>query len=262
MMPELEQNALQVNALRALRLMDLTSLNDTDTAADIRALATAAQTPFGPPAALCVYPRFIAVAKQQLAELNLTNVKIATVANFPHGAADVAQAVQQCLEAAALGADEIDVVFPYQALMAGNAAIGLELVSACRAALDKSVLLKVIIESGELKTPALIQQASEISIEAGANFIKTSTGKVPVNATLAAAEIMLNTIKNSGKAVGFKAAGGVRSAQEAADYLALADTILGENWVSAATWRFGASSLLGSLLLTLQQGVSLDAQGY
>jgi deoxyribose-phosphate aldolase len=146
--------------------------------------------------------------------------------------------------------------------MAGNAAIGLELVSACRAALDKSVLLKVIIESGELKTPALIQQASEISIEAGANFIKTSTGKVPVNATLAAAEIMLNAIKNSGKAVGFKAAGGVRSAQEAADYLALADAILGENWVSAATWRFGASSLLGSLLLTLQQGVSLDAQGY
>ncbi|MBY0345383.1 MAG: deoxyribose-phosphate aldolase [Neisseriaceae bacterium] len=261
-MTELSQKVLQSSALSALHFMDLTSLNDTDTPADIQALARAAQTPFGSPAALCVYPAFILTAKQQLAELNLDSVKIATVANFPHGAANVGQAVQQTLSAAALGADEVDLVFPYEALKAGNAAIGLEMVNACRAALEKSVLLKVIIESGELKTPALIQQASEISIEAGADFIKTSTGKVPVNATLAAAEIMLKTIKNSGKPVGFKAAGGVRSAQDAADYLALADAIMGEHWVNASTWRFGASSLLGSLLLTLQQGVLLETKGY
>ncbi len=128
--------------------------------------------------------------------------------------------------------------------------MGRQLVEQSRAAVGDKIL-KVIIESGELQDPALIRQASEISIAAGAHFIKTSTGKVPVNATLQAAEIMIQAIHDSGKAVGFKAAGGVRSAADAAAYLAIADRIMGPTWASAATFRFGASSLLGNLLTTL-----------
>jgi len=141
-------------------------------------------------------------------------------------------------------------VFPYRALMAGNETVGRKLVELCRAATGDKVL-KVIVESGELKDPALIRRASEISIAAGAQFIKTSTGKVPVNATLAAAEIMIQTICDSRSHVGFKAAGGVRTAQDAAAYLAIADRIMGPGWASPATFRFGASSLLGNLLTTL-----------
>jgi len=111
--------------------------------------------------------------------------------------------------------------------------------------------LKVIIESGELGTPELIRQASLIAINAGADFIKTSTGKVAVNATLEAARVMLEAIRDSGRDCGFKAAGGVKTAAEAAEYLALADSLLGPDWVSAEHFRFGASSLLASLEATL-----------
>ena len=115
-------------------------------------------------------------------------------------------------------------------------------------------LLKVIIETGELKDEALIKQASTFAIEAGADFIKTSTGKVPVNATPEAAEIMLKVIRDMDVAdrVGFKPAGGVKTAEDAAQYLAMADEILGEDWVSSAHYRFGASSLLTNLLNTLE----------
>ena len=123
-------------------------------------------------------------------------------------------------------------------------------------------MLKVIIESGELKTPELIRSASEIAIAAGADFIKTSTGKVAVNATPEAAKIMLEVIKEKNPAVGFKAAGGVKNAEQAADYLALAESVLGENWVSAKTFRFGASSLLGSLLQTLGHQSHTSSSAY
>lgn len=241
-------------AQRALSLMDLTTLNDDDTEASVSALCRKAAGPAGKVAAVCVYPRFVSVAKRTLREMGATDVRIATVTNFPHGNPDVAAAVEETRAAVAFGADEVDVVFPYRALMAGNAELGARLVSACKQACGRDVLLKVIIESGELKSPALIRQASLIAIDAGADFIKTSTGKVAVNATLEAAEIMLQAILDSGRDCGFKAAGGVRSAEEAASYLALSARLMGDAWIDARHFRFGASSLLASLESTLGFG--------
>ena len=256
-MPDLQQAAQ-----RALQLMDLTTLNDNDTDASVIALCHQAKSPAGHTAAVCVYPRFVPVARKTLKEIGAVDIKIATVTNFPHGNDDIGIAVAETKAAAAYGADEVDVVFPYRALMAGNQEIGFELVKACKAACGDDVMLKVIIESGELKTPELIRAASEIAISAGADFIKTSTGKVAVNATPEAAKIMLEVIKEKNPAIGFKAAGGVKNAQQAADYLALAESVLGENWVSAKTFRFGASSLLGSLLQTLGHQSQTSSSAY
>lgn len=253
---------LQDTARLALSLMDLTSLNDTDSDSVIETLCRQANSPAGTPAAVCVFPAFISVALKTLSTEGIAQVKVATVTNFPHGNDDIASAVAETRDAVASGAHEVDVVFPYKALMNGNNDIGFDLVKQCKSACGDAVQLKVIIESGELKTPELIKQASEISIAAGADFIKTSTGKVPVNATLEAAEIMITAIKESGKSVGFKAAGGVRSAEEAADYLALAERIMGKAWVTPENFRFGASSLLNSLLKTLGHDAKSGSSNY
>ncbi|WP_261816770.1 deoxyribose-phosphate aldolase [Vibrio gallicus] len=243
---------LKVAALRALKLMDLTTLNDDDTDQKVIDLCHAAKTPVGSTAAICIYPRFIPIAKKTLREQGSDNVTIATVTNFPHGNDDIDIAVAETKAAVAYGADEVDVVFPYRALMAGNADVGFELVKQCKAACG-DILLKVIIETGELKEEALIKQASEICIKAGADFIKTSTGKVPVNATPEYARMMLEVIRDMGVTnVGFKPAGGVRSAEDAAQYLAMADDILGDSWADRRHYRFGASSLLTNLLNTLE----------
>ena len=256
-MPDLQQ-AAQL----ALQLMDLTTLNDNDTDAAVIALCQQAKTAAGSTAAVCVYPRFVPIARKTLRQIGAYNVRIATVTNFPHGNDDIEIAVAETRAAVAYGADEVDVVFPYKALMAGDQAVGFELVKACKAACGEAVLLKVIIESGELKTPELIRLASEIAIVAGADFIKTSTGKVPVNATLEAAKIMLDVIKEKNPAVGFKAAGGVKNAAQAAEYLALATSILGDKWISTRTFRFGASSLLADLLATLGHQSQAASSGY
>lgn len=245
---------LTAAAQRALSLMDLTTLNDDDTDAKVTALCHQAKSPAGQTAAICIYPRFIPLARKVLREQGTPEVRIATVTNFPHGNDDIEIALAETNAAIAYGADDVDVVFPYRALMTGNTQVGFDMVKACKEACAKhNVLLKVIIESGELKDPALIRQASEISIKAGADFIKTSTGKVPVNATPETAEIMMTVIRDMGvgKTVGFKPAGGVRTAEEAAQYLAMADRIMGEGWADSRHFRFGASSLLASLLNTL-----------
>lgn len=249
-------NPLQRDAKTALGLMDLTSLNDDDTDARIEALCKQANTPVGSPAAVCVYPAFIATARKTLAAEGLKDVLIATVTNFPDGSDDIERAVSETRAAVAAGAHEVDVVLPYRSLMAGNSEVAHDLVAACKAACGASSLLKVIIESGELKEPHLIRQASDIAIAAGADFIKTSTGKVAVNATLEAADIMLQAIRDSGRQVGFKAAGGIKTTEDAQAYLALAARIMGPGWVSPATFRFGASSLLNNLLETLGQAGS------
>ncbi|ANO32203.1 deoxyribose-phosphate aldolase [Vibrio breoganii] len=244
---------LKAAALRALKLMDLTTLNDDDTDQKVIDLCHAAKSAVGNTAAVCIYPRFVPIAKKTLREQGSPDVKIATVTNFPHGNDDIDIAVAETKAAVAYGADEVDVVFPYRALMAGNAEVGFELVKQCKAACG-DILLKVIIETGELKEEALIKQASEICIKAGADFIKTSTGKVPVNATPEYARMMLEVIRDMGVAetVGFKPAGGVRTAEDAAQYLAMADDILGGSWVDSRHYRFGASSLLTNLLNTLE----------
>lgn len=252
-------------AQRALQLMDLTTLNDDDTDEKVIALCHQAKSPAGNTAAICIYPRFIPVARKALREQGTPEIRIATVTNFPHGNDDLAIALAETRAAIAYGADEVDVVFPYRALMAGNRQIGFDLVKACKDACDEAgVLLKVIIESGELKDPALIRAASEIAIDAGADFIKTSTGKVPVNATPETAAIMMSVIRDKGvqQQVGFKPAGGVRSAEDAAHYLQLADDILGAGWADARHFRFGASSLLASLLNTLGHTTTAGKAGY
>ena len=253
-------------AQQALSLMDLTTLNENDTDEKVIALCQQANTEFGTPAAVCVYPRFVPIARKTLKAQGIEQVKIATVTNFPHGNDDIEIALAETKAAIAYGADEVDVVFPYRALMAGNEQVGFELVKQCKqACAAHHVLLKVIIETGELKSAELIRKASEISIKAGADFIKTSTGKVAVNATLEAAKIMLETIRDLGVAdhVGFKAAGGVKTSEEAKEYLTLAEQLLGKEWVNAQHFRFGASSLLANLLATLNnQQANLATTGY
>ncbi len=235
----------------ALSLMDLTSLTNEESEQDIIELCQQAQSSAGNTAAICIYPKYIPLAKKQLALQGGNEIKIATVTNFPHGNADIEKAVSETQEAIALGADEVDVVFPYRALISGDEDVGFELVQACKKACGKHILLKVIIESGELKTDDLILKASEIAISAGADFIKTSTGKVPVNATLTAAKVMLTAIKNNNPNVGFKAAGGVRNVDDAEKYLSLVMDTLGASWLNASHFRFGASGLLTNLLATI-----------
>ena len=198
---------LKAAALRALKLMDLTTLNDDDTDAKVISLCHDAKSAVGNTAAICIYPRFIPIAKKTLREQGTPDVRIATVTNFPHGNDDIDIAVAETKAAVAYGADEVDVVFPYPAVMAGNEEVGFELVKQCKAACG-DILLKVIIETGELKEEALIKKASEISIKAGADFIKTSTGKVPVNATPEYARMMLEVIRDMdvAESVGFKPA--------------------------------------------------------
>ncbi|MFD2166669.1 deoxyribose-phosphate aldolase [Thalassotalea euphylliae] len=239
-------------AKQSISLMDLTSLTDNETSEDIIALCHQAHNQGGDTAAICIYPRFIPLAKKTLSDVGAAHIKIATVTNFPHGNDDIDIAVAETKAAIAYGADEVDLVFPYKALMSGNEQLGFDMVSACKQACSTSnVLLKVIIESGELGEESLIRKASEICINAGADFIKTSTGKVPVNATLASAKVMITAIKDSGKKVGFKAAGGVKTTEDAAEYIELAKQIMDDSWVTPDNFRFGASSLLAALLGTL-----------
>ena len=252
---------LQKSAKEAIGLMDLTTLNEDDTDIKIISLCHQAKTAVGNTAAICIYPRFIPVARKTLREQGTADIKIATVTNFPHGNDDIEIAVAETRESIAYGADEVDVVFPYKALIDGNESVGYELVKACKEVCGDT-LLKVIIESGELKTPERIKRASEIAIEAGADFIKTSTGKVLVNATLEAAEVMLTVIKEKNPNIGFKAAGGVKDAQTAKAYLDLAKEILGEDWVSPEHFRFGASSLLKNLLAELGLSDKESTEGY
>ncbi len=246
-------------AQQALSLMDLTSLTDQESSEDIIKLCQQANSVAGKTAAICLYPRFIPLAKKQLQQQNTPDIKIATVTNFPHGNDDINIAVAETKAAIAYGADEVDLVFPYRALIAGNNQVGFDMVSACKKACPGNVKLKVIIESGELKTSSLIQQASEIAIAAGCDFIKTSTGKVIINATPEAAKVMLTAIKDHNPRVGFKAAGGVKSADDAAIYLDMATNILGDDWLSSDHFRFGASSLLTNLLATLTNKPQIPA---
>jgi deoxyribose-phosphate aldolase len=247
---EIEKKAAKL----AINLMDLTSLTDQETSEDIKKLCLQAKSGGGNTAAICIFPRFIPLAKKLLLQQGTPDIKIATVTNFPHGNDDVTIAVAETKAAIAYGADEVDVVFPYKALIAGDIHAGLDLIEACKEVCPKKVLLKVIIETGELKTPELIKLASEVAIRAGADFIKTSTGKVSINATPDAAKIMLEVIKatnNETIDTGFKAAGGVKNLGDALVYLTLAHDILGDSWTDSSHFRFGASSLLTNLLSTL-----------
>jgi len=231
---------LKAAARTALACLDLTSLNDADTAADIDALCQRAQTAHGPVAAVCVWPRFVAQARAALP----ASIKVAAVANFPDGALDLQRALADVAEIALAGGDEVDVVLPYRTLLADQPTEVAEFLSEVRFA-SRPLTLKVIIESGELETADLIAQATRLALAAGADFVKTSTGKTRVGATPAAAGVMLKEIAASGlPAAGFKASGGVRSVADAASYIAQTEAALGAAALNPQRLRFGASGLL------------------
>lgn len=238
-MTEFEAGAV---ARRALPLLDLTDLGETCTEPRIDALCRDAKR--GGVAAICVWPRFIEQGARALAG---TGIRIATVINFPDGGEDCARATDDTAEALRDGADEIDLVLPYRALLRGEAAIARDMVEAVRDTCG-SAILKVILETGELADPDRIREASRIALEAGADFLKTSTGKSAVSATPEAAEAMLDEIRASGRPAGLKVSGGLRSIADAATYLALADRLMGPAWVNPKTFRLGASSLFAALI--------------
>lgn len=233
-------------ARRALPLLDFTDLSDSSTAAAVAALCGAARA--SGVAAICVWPRFVAQAARALSG---SGVRIATVINFPAGGEDTARAVTDTQTALADGADEIDLVLPYRALHDGRLEVARTMVEAVRA-VCAGVNLKVILETGILETPDLIDEASRLALSAGADMLKTSTGKTAVSATPEAAEIMLQAIRDGGGRQGLKVSGGIRTVADAALYLALADRIMGPDWASPETFRIGASALHGALVTALE----------
>ena len=235
---------LVADAKLALSLMDLTSLNDNDDEHSITALIDSIDPEVGLPAAICVYPQFVGLVKAQLQQKGWSTIKVATVTNFPSGAEPLAQVLAHTEQAIAAGADEIDLVLPYQQFIAGDPDTPWQYVHSSKACCNGRAKLKVIIESGVLEKSKTIEEATTLAIVAGADFVKTSTGKVATNATPEAASAMLKAIKASGKPVGFKASGGVKSVAQAQTYLQLAADIMGPQWLTPANFRFGASSLL------------------
>ncbi len=227
-----------IEAARIIGLIDLTSLGDADTEATVNALCDKAVTVKGPVAAVCVMPALVALAAERLEG---TGVRIATVANFPAGDPDPDAAAREVEAAVAEGADEVDVVAPWRAALDGDYGAISALVAACAAECGQ---LKVILETGSHPDPAKTRIIAEHALEAGAAFLKTSTGKRGPGASLDATRILLQV---AGRRAGVKAAGGIRTRAEAADYVALADRCQ-DAPATAGTFRIGASSLLDDLL--------------
>lgn len=228
----------------ALACLDLTSLNDGDTEADVIALCARAHGLHGTVAAVCVWPRFAALARRELP----AGIAVAAVANFPDGGADIARAVRDARAIVEAGAQEVDVVLPFAHLMQGNERAVADLLGAVRQACDRLVL-KVILETGVLVDETLIARASQLALDAGADFLKTSTGKTPISATPAAATVMLKAIAADPRHahVGFKASGGIRTVADATVYFALVEQIPGVQALSPKRFRIGASSLLNDI---------------
>jgi deoxyribose-phosphate aldolase len=244
-------------AARVLPLVDLTALGDETGANAVDTLCARALD--AGVAAVCVWPRFLPIAK---ARLGHSAVRLATVANFPDGSDDIARAARETADALLAGADEVDVVAPIQAILDGDLGLVTELVQACRAKAPERTL-KVILETGRLAEPARIAAAARAAVMAGADFLTTSTGKHGQGATLEAAAVLLAVIEEAEGRVGLKVSGGIRTTQQAAQYLHLVDHFMGRGWTAPATLRFGASALLDDLLriLNLPPGPGDDDEG-
>ena len=235
-------------ARRLMSLTDLTSLNESDDASTVRALSVLAGTAPVKPAAVCIWARWIPVA---LEALEGTGIPVCAVANFPQGAAAPDLAAAQTAAAVAAGAAEVDVVFPYRAMLAGDSRAGLSLVRGCREACGERALLKVILETGQLLGTDNIRRAAEIAIDGGAHFLKTSTGKTQPAATPEAAAVLLEVIaaaSRRGRSIGFKASGGIRTIDDALVYLTLYEQRFGAGSASASNFRIGASGLFKELM--------------
>lgn len=258
-MPDADEDLLRA-ARRALLSLDLTNLDDGCDEAAVKALAARAFTEYGQVAALCVWPRHVALAHRLVGH---RGVKVATVVNFPTGDEEAGAVADMTEQAVEDGADEIDLVIPYRAFLEGREEAVRTRVRRVKQAAGPRVTMKAILETGVLEKTELIRRAGELALEGGADFLKTSTGKAPVNATLRAARTMLETIRDAGAKAGFKPAGGVRTTQDAANYLDLADEVMGEGWAAPATFRIGASGLLDALVETLRGGgAAPQAEGY
>ena len=241
-------NTLKLQQL--LKLLDLTRLNDEDDSSAMAQWLTQTAQPSAVPAAFCVYPDFLKQTLQHLADLHIS-AELATVVNFPKGDSSISEVAAEISKALALGATEIDCVLPYKQLLAGDLVAVSDFLSAVRKACGDTCL-KIIIESGELVTPQQIIKATELSIQAGADFVKTSTGKVPVGVTLEAARAILTVIAASERFVGFKASGGVKTVAQALELVQLYEEITGR-LASAEGMRIGASALLVELQQLLAQ---------
>ena len=240
----------------AISMIDLTTLEGADTPGKVRALCGKARRPdpgdpsIPPVAAVCVYPDLVPFARAALAG---SPVKVASVATaFPSGRASLAVKLADVADAVASGADEIDMVIDRGAFLAGRFGLVLEEIRAVKEACGRAYL-KVILETGELATYDNVRRASWIAMIGGADFVKTSTGKVNPAATLPVALVMLEAVRDfadiSGTTVGVKVAGGIRTTKDAIRYLVLVNEVAGEAWLEPDRFRIGASSLLNDLLM-------------
>src|SRR5215470_14530803 len=240
----------------AVRMIDLTTLEGADTPGKVRAMSAKARRPdpadpaVPPVAAVCVYPDLVAVA---VAELAGSTVGVASVATaFPSGRASLAVKLADTADAVAAGATEVDMVIDRGAFLAGRYGQVYEEIVAVKQACGNAHL-KVILETGELVTLDNVARASWLAMMAGADFIKTSTGKVSPAATPSVALVMLAAVRDfeqaSGRRVGVKVAGGIRTAKDAIRYLVLVNEVAGPAWLSPRYFRIGASTLLNDLLM-------------
>ena len=248
-------------------MMDLTTLKTDDTPASVTKLVNKVNAfnesyPEWPlPASVCVYSNFAATVKEaRTCDFNITVVS----ACFPSSQSFLEVKLRECELAVEQGADEVDIVLALNAFLAGDYETAAEEIRQVRACIDKvaekqgrKVHLKVILETGLLRKPEVIAEASFLAMEAGADFIKTSTGKVDVNATPAAAYVMCECIAKyhefTGKKVGFKPAGGISSAADALCYYSIVSTILGKEWLNKELFRFGVSRVANNLLAAVEQ---------
>jgi deoxyribose-phosphate aldolase len=244
----------------AIRMMDLTTLEGADTPGKVRALSAKAirPDPLDPTvpsvAAVCIYPSLVRVARRALAG---STVKVASVATaFPSGQASLDVKLDDVRAAVEAGADEIDMVIDRGAFLSGRIGQVYDEIVAVKDACG-SAHLKVILETGELGTYDAVRRASLVAIAGGADFIKTSTGKVAPAATLPVTLCMLEVIRDvheeTGAVIGMKPAGGIRTAKQAIQYLCLVHETLGAEWLTPDLFRFGASSLLNDVLLQLRK---------
>lgn len=253
----MSSTAERLLAHRIVGLLDLTDLSTTASAASIERLCERAVGPHGNVAAVCVWPAFVAQCARDLAG---TGVSVATVVNFPHGDTDVLALRREVHAALEFGADELDVVLPYRAFVAGDLPAAAAVLDALRGIVDHRRPVKVILETGELPDQATVAAATRFAIDHGADFVKTSTGKTPVSATPEAVATMLAVIHDADRLVGIKPSGGIATLAAAAGYLAQADDVMGPGWARPSTFRFGASGLLDRLVAVIEGHPSASAE--